>query len=111
MITITALRPQKLYLDKTYAANNPNSTLKTVAQKLVTIDSFNAKIASGACNAAQNFPGPLLVPNMKIDASGSSMSGSIMPTIAVMLMGFIRSKPRVCLMPERFALIYFLFCT
>src|SRR5262245_44023137 len=62
MVTITALRPQKSYRDSTYAANRPKSTLKTVAQKLVTTESFNAKTASGATSDDQNTPRPLPVP-------------------------------------------------
>jgi hypothetical protein len=41
-----------------------------VAQKLVAIESFKAKIASGAISAAQNLSSPLLVPKIKIEASG-----------------------------------------
>jgi hypothetical protein len=39
IVTISALRPQKLYFESTYAAKSPKTTLKTVAQKLVTIES------------------------------------------------------------------------
>ena len=35
---------------------------KDVAQKLVTIESFRAKMASGATSDDQNAPSPLLVP-------------------------------------------------
>ena len=84
-------------------------TLNTVAQKLVTIDSFRANIASGAINAAQKCASPLPVPNINIDASGSRISGSMIAIMAAMLSGLTISKPRVCLTPERFALIYFLF--
>ena len=44
-------------------------------------------MASGAISASQNFWGPLLVPKIKIDASGRNTSGSIIATIAVMLNG------------------------
>jgi hypothetical protein len=97
-----------LYFDKTYAAKSPKITLKTVAQKLVTSESCIAKIASGAVNAAQNFASPLLVPNIKIEAKGSKMSGIIRAIIAKTLNGFIRSKPRVCRRLDKFALIGFL---
>src|ERR1044072_3410775 len=46
-------------------------------QELVTTDSFSAKMASGAVRAPQKLRSPLLVPKMKIDASGRSTSGSI----------------------------------
>ena len=71
-------------------------TLKTVAQKLVAIESFSAKMASGAINAAQNLPSPLLVPKMKIEASGRNTSGSIMKTSMPMLSGRATSNPRTC---------------
>ena len=41
---------------------------------------------------------------MKIDASGSSTSGSMTATITPTLSGLTTSKPRVCLTPETFAL-------
>jgi len=96
MMMISAWRPQKLYRDSTYAAKSPNITLKTVAQKLVTSDSSNAKIASGVVSAVQNGPKPLLVPKRKIEASGKSTRGSIIPTIVAMLSGRMRSNPRTC---------------
>src|SRR5689334_18167441 len=81
-------------------------TLKIVAQKLVTIESFKAKIASGCINAFQKLPSPLLVPNMNIEASGSSTSGSIITITVTMLSGLTTSKPRTCLIPETVALIF-----
>src|SRR5215203_2149808 len=105
IVTIRALRPQKLYFERTYAANRPNRTLKTVAQKLVTIDSFNAKIASGSNSAFQKLWMPFAVPKINIEASGRSTSGSMTAIITVTLSGFITSKPRVCRIPERFVLI------
>ena len=60
--TVTALLPQNLYFAKTYDANSPKITLKTVAQKLVTMESFKAKMASGAIKAAQNLSSPPIVP-------------------------------------------------
>ena len=47
-------------------------TLKTVAQKLVTIESLSAKIASGAVSAAQKLARPLLVPKIKIEAAAET---------------------------------------
>jgi hypothetical protein len=67
-----------------------------VAQKLVAIESFSAKIASGAVKAAQNLSNPLLVPKMKIDKSGRNTSGSIMKTSMPMLSGRTTSNPRTC---------------
>ncbi len=71
-------------------------TLKTVAQKLVAIESLRAKIASGAINAAQNLSRPLLVPKMKIEARGRNTSGSIRKTSMPMLKGRATSNPRTC---------------
>src|SRR5688500_776081 len=71
-------------------------TLKTVAQKLVAIESLSAKTASGAMSAAQNLSRPLLVPKMKIDASGRNTSGNIMNTSMPMLRGRTTSNPRTC---------------
>jgi hypothetical protein len=82
--------------------------LKIVAQKLVTIDSFNAKIASLAVRASQKLRNPLLVPNRNIEASGSRTSGSITAIITVILSGFITSKPRTCRIELRLALITYL---
>jgi hypothetical protein len=47
----------------------------------------------------------LLVPKIKIEASGSNTSGSIIAIIAVMLKGRTTSKPRTCLILESAALI------
>jgi hypothetical protein len=51
-------------------------------------------MASGATSAAQKWSSPLLVPKIKIEASGSRMSGSMMAIIETMLSGRTRSKPR-----------------
>ena len=55
-----------------------------------------AKMASGAVNAAQKLPNPLLVPKRKIEASGNKMSGNMIATIVATLKGFATSKPRTC---------------
>jgi hypothetical protein len=65
-----------------------------VAQKLVAIESLSAKMASGAINAAQNLSSPLLVPKIKIEASGRKTSGSIMKTSMPILRGRATSNPR-----------------
>jgi hypothetical protein len=106
MITMIAFRPQNEYRDKTYAANIPKIILKTVAQKLVTKDNFNANIASGSTSAFQKLVKPLLVQNIKIDASGRRISGNMIATSTPTLSGLITSKPRVCLTPETFALMF-----
>src|SRR5215211_1589259 len=85
-------------------------TLKTVAQKLVAIESFKAKIASGAINAAQNLSRPLLVPKMKIEASGRNTRGSIMNMSMPMLSGRTTSKPRTCRIDGATVLMCFVFC-
>src|SRR4051812_44907175 len=72
-------------------------TLKTVAQKLVAIESLSANIASGAVSAAQNLSRPLLVPKIKIEASGRNTSGNIMNTSMPILSGRATSNPRTCL--------------
>ena len=76
---------------------SPKKTLKAVAQKLVTSESFRAKKASGALSADQKLPSPLLVPKIKIDASGSSTSGSMMKSSVPTLKGRTTSNPRTCL--------------
>jgi hypothetical protein len=70
--------------------------LKIVAQKLVTIESFRAKIASGCIKACQKLPSPVLVPKRKIDASGKNTNGNIMKISMPMLIGRATSKPRTC---------------
>jgi hypothetical protein len=50
-------------------------------------------MASGAISAAQKLPSPLLVPKMKMDASGSNTSGNMMPSIAATLSGRTTSNP------------------
>src|SRR5918997_4980538 len=76
-----------------------------VAQKLVTTDSFSAKTASDAVSAAQKLRSPLLVPKMKMDASGSKISGSINRMTSPSPNGFAGSNPRTCLIAETAALI------
>src|SRR5882724_8954844 len=67
-----------------------------VAQKLVAIESSSAKTASGAVKAPQNLARPLLVPKIKIEASGKKTSGNIMNTSMPMLKGRATSNPRTC---------------
>src|ERR1051325_6915070 len=62
-------------------------------------------MASGAVSAAQKLRSPLLVPKMKIDASGSSTSGSINRMTIPSPNGFAGSNPRTCLIAETAALI------
>jgi hypothetical protein len=62
-------------------------------------------MASGALRAAQNEPSPLLVPKMKIEASGSRTSGSISSTTIPRLNGRTTSNPRTCRIAEIAALI------
>jgi hypothetical protein len=80
--------------------------LKTVAQKLVAIESFSAKIASGAVSADQKRGKPLPVPKMKIDASGRNTSGSMRTMSVPILNGLTTSKPCTCRIVETAALIF-----
>src|SRR6185503_17408360 len=82
-------------------------TLKTVAQKLVAIESLSANTASGCINADQNLSNPLLVPKMKIEASGRKTSGNIMKMSMPMLSGRTTSNPRTCRIAGAILLIYF----
>src|SRR5690349_17395481 len=72
-------------------------TLTIVDQKLVAIERFSAKIASGAVSAAKKLSSSLRVPKMKIDASGRNTSGSIMNTSMALLSGRATLNPRSCL--------------
>src|SRR5215212_9597074 len=62
-------------------------------------------MASGAVSAAQKVRSPLLVPKMKMDASGKSTSGSINRMTIPSPNGFDGSNPRTCLIAETAALI------
>jgi len=68
----------------------------THGAKLVAIESLSANIASGAVSAPQNLSSPLLVPKIKIEASGRKTSGSIMNTSMPILSGRATSNPRTC---------------
>jgi hypothetical protein len=71
--------------------------LKRVAQKLVAMESFKAKTASGVTSAAQKLVRPCRVPKMNIDARGRKTSGNIMKTSMPILKGRATSNPRTCL--------------
>ena len=83
--------------------------MKTVAQKLVTIESFSAKIASGAVSAAQKAAEALARPEDKDRSQRQQHQRQHQRDQHVpMLKGRTTSKPRTCRMDARVALTTFL---